>query len=221
MTPFDPVALLAMLVTFYPAPSPANLIRARAERPEYFAGGILIGRGPDAIRLPDGRIFDLIFNWDGPGEKRWQVIEPGGAGGEVEAFPLEPGYLDPIDPVTFPALAYTPAFEPLAAGAIGQLGNVDSQFAGPEARIAAASSPAGFLAGHGATVPRARGETEAQLAAIGALDVTGIVTATEGQGGEIGAREGDYPDPAEAPAFMVPIDAGEAPPEEPPEPPEV
>lgn len=219
MTPFDPVALLVMLETFYPVPSPANLIKARAERPDYFAGGILIGRGPDAMRLPDGRIFDLIFNWDGPGPKRWQVIEPGGGGGEAEAFPLEPGFLDPIDPVTFPQPTYTPAFEPLLAGALGSLGNVDEQLAGPEARIVAASSPAGFLAGHGATVPRARGETEAQLAAIGGLDVTDVIAATEGQRGEIDGREGDYPDPNAGPGEISTVDPGPTPsdPEEPPE----
>jgi hypothetical protein len=61
VTPFDPVALLAMLQAFYPTPSGAALAQARAERPEYFAGGELFGSKGDKLRLGDGRVFDCIF----------------------------------------------------------------------------------------------------------------------------------------------------------------
>jgi hypothetical protein len=104
MTPFDAVALLAMLLAFYPTVNASELARARRERPEYFAGGTLLGSKGDKLRLPDGRIFDLIQNAGGlPGQQRWQVIEPGPS--VPEPWPLEAGPLTPIDVDRLPAAA--------------------------------------------------------------------------------------------------------------------
>jgi hypothetical protein len=76
VTPFDPFALLSMLLAFYPAVSPAAFAQARRERPEYFAGGSIIGSKGDKLQLPDGRVFDCIFASGGPlSGQRWQVLD--------------------------------------------------------------------------------------------------------------------------------------------------
>ena len=98
MTPFDPVALVAMLVAFYSPPSVPKLQQARAERPTYFAGGTLRGTSGEKLFLPDGRIFDLIFAVDGPvAQRRYQALDVTTATGDPDPFPLEPGPLDPLD----------------------------------------------------------------------------------------------------------------------------
>ncbi len=105
MTPFDGTALLAMLLAFYPTPSPAALVQARAERPEYFSGATLIGRSGDKFQLPDGRIFDVIFAVDGaPSQRRWQMIEAVPGDASADPWPLEEGPLTPLDePIDAPA----------------------------------------------------------------------------------------------------------------------
>jgi len=127
VTPFDPWALLAMLLSFYPAVSVAALTRARAERPEYFAGGRLGGSKGEKLYLPDGRVWDLIFAAGGPPSgMRWQVLDvtddPGGPG---DGFELEPGPLSPLDEalVTFPPGAF--AFESFVAGELAALDGAD------------------------------------------------------------------------------------------------
>src|SRR6266487_3889747 len=98
MTPFDALALLAMLLAFYQPASAANLARAFSERPEYFGGGVLIGTVGDALRLPDGTIWDLIFAVDGPETPHYQAIQPSGGTGDAGdlLFPLAPGPLRPL-----------------------------------------------------------------------------------------------------------------------------
>jgi hypothetical protein len=61
MSPFDPVALTAMLRAFYPLASAADLARARRERPEYFGGGRLGGADGTLLELPDGRIYRVML----------------------------------------------------------------------------------------------------------------------------------------------------------------
>lgn len=61
MTPFDPIALTIMLRTFYPFATPADLARARRERPEYFAAGRLRGHDGTLLELPDGRLFQIVL----------------------------------------------------------------------------------------------------------------------------------------------------------------
>lgn len=122
MTPFDPVALLAMLQAFYPVVGPAALRTARTERAAYFAAGELIGRFEDALKLPDGRIFDCIFDVMGP-HTRWQCIEVGDAtNAPDDPFALEAGPLVPIDLSAWQQDTTTPVFLPLVAARLGELG---------------------------------------------------------------------------------------------------
>lgn len=128
MVPFSADALLAMLLAFYPVVGPAALARARQERPDYFAAGTLIGRHGDALKLPDGRIFDLIFDVLGPG-MRWQVLEDrgDGAGTDVDdPFALEEGPIVPIDESAWPEPAPVPVFGPLVADRLSELGASDT-----------------------------------------------------------------------------------------------
>jgi hypothetical protein len=127
MVPFSADALLAMLLAFYPVVGPAALARARQDRPDYFASGTLIGRYGDALKLPDGRIFDLIFDVLGPGMK-WQVLEDtgDGAGSELDdPFALEEGPIVPIDESAWPEPAPVPVFGPLVADRLRELGASD------------------------------------------------------------------------------------------------
>jgi hypothetical protein len=134
VTPFDPDALLAMLLAFYPTPSAAALRQARAERPDYFAGGTLIGSKGDKLRLGDGRVFDLVFASGGlPGQQRWQVIDvtndPGSAG---DPFALEAGPLTPIDSTDVWPGSPAPGFESYVAGELGALdGTIGNSTAPP------------------------------------------------------------------------------------------
>ena len=61
MQPFDAIALTVMLRAFYPVTTPADLARARRERPEYFGGGRLGGRDGTLLYLPDGRVFQVTL----------------------------------------------------------------------------------------------------------------------------------------------------------------
>lgn len=128
MTPFDPAALLAILLTFYPSVSIATLQRARQERPEYFAAGTLGGTHGEKLALDDGRIFDLIFSVDGPDPARWQVIDVTHAGGEPidPAFALAPGPLRPIDLAAWPRRVPVDTFQPLVGAALDALGGSDA-----------------------------------------------------------------------------------------------
>jgi hypothetical protein len=128
--PFDPVALVAMLTTFYPVVSVAALRLARSERPEYFGAGVLGGSKGDKLTLPDGRVWDLIFAAGAaPGVQRWQAIEATGAdGGAGEPWPLEPGPLTPLD--AFPVRPRSAAtFEALVTEELGALEGRDEQLA--------------------------------------------------------------------------------------------
>lgn len=141
MTPFDPVAWLAMMLTFYPSVTRTSLARAMAERPSYFAGGRLIGSVGDKLLLPDGRVFDIVFSaWTAA--SRWQTLDVTNAGpGDFEWFPLEPGPLVEIDPdATLPPLS-DPVFEPFVADALrslpGEIAGVDRSHAEITTAVAA------------------------------------------------------------------------------------
>ena len=58
---FDPVVLTVMLRAFYPQATPADLARARRERPAYFGGGRLGGADGTWLYLPDGRIYRVML----------------------------------------------------------------------------------------------------------------------------------------------------------------
>lgn len=140
MTPFDAAALLAMLLTFYPVVGPAALERARRERPEYFAGGEIMGTNRDRFRLPDGRIFDCIFGASGPSDQwRWQCIELGG-GPELppDPFALEAGPVRPIDESAYVFPPYGEVFGPLVRNGLAELPPVEQRFDAATATITAA-----------------------------------------------------------------------------------
>jgi hypothetical protein len=129
MTPFDPVALVAMLVAFYSPPSVPRLQQARAARPEYFAAGRLGGTSGEKLFLADGRIFDLIFAVDGPvAQRRYQALDVTDATGDPDPFPLEPGPLDLLDEEAplFPASRST-EFTALVAEELDAFGASDQQ----------------------------------------------------------------------------------------------
>lgn len=123
MGPFDPIALVVMLNAFYPAVSAAAFARARRERPEYFAGGTIIGTGGDKLKLPDGRIFDCIFAVDGPPSgRRWQALDvTNGGDGPDDPFALEPGPLPFVDEDTPIFSGGDPSFESITAGGLDGL----------------------------------------------------------------------------------------------------
>jgi hypothetical protein len=217
VTPFDPHALLVMLLTFYPIVSVAALQRARAERPEYFAAGTLFGSKGEKLLLPDGRAFDLIFAAGGlPGQQRWQVIEAG-PGGDGDGFGLEAGPLAPVDePTAVPPLS-DPTFVPLVSGAIGEL-HVLEQRIGDSGTTIASNVADGDVAPvldvelgeafyqHEQTTRALEGESIAEL-----MDHTdGLEHLTDGYEANVPDQPpGTEPEP---PAY----DPGNPPPEEPP-----
>jgi hypothetical protein len=144
VTPFDGVALLAMLVAFYPVVGPAALRRARDERPEYFAGGEIRGTEGDKLWLGDGRKFDLILKVNTPGQA-WQVLELFGVDGAAapdDPFQLEAGPLVPFDLSAFQPPAHDDTFTPLAAAAVGELNAVDGALHLAHTTLSDAADPA-------------------------------------------------------------------------------
>jgi hypothetical protein len=138
VTPFDPSALLAVLLAFYPVVSAATLARARTERPEYFASGTLGGSKGDKLVLQDGRVFDLIAAAGGPPSGRhWQVIDvtndPGGA---ADPFALEDGPLTLLDEATFVPPPSGASFVGLVAGELAALDGADAVLHGAAAAVA-------------------------------------------------------------------------------------
>lgn len=127
MTPFDPVALVVMLLTFYPVVSVPALQLARAERPEYFAGGVLGGSKGEKLTLPDGRVFDLIYAAGGPpSAMRWQAIDvTDGGGGDADPWPLEDGPLTPLEETFVFPPRQDGRFESLVTRELEALGGAD------------------------------------------------------------------------------------------------
>lgn len=195
MTPFDPIALLAMLRAFYPSPSAAALERARRERPEYFAGGEIVSTGRDKIRLPDGRVFDLIYDVDGlAGGPAWQVIEPG-TGGDPDAIVLEPGPLVPIDvDDTVPPILAT-GFAEFAGPHLGELGHHERAIEAPQNILAGAANPDGLHATYDHELAPGGNALDNHLRTIGELDPSQERSNTSGLEGRIGDIQRDYPDP--------------------------
>lgn len=211
MTPFSPAALVVMLVTFYPDVSAAALVRARLERPEYFAGGVLGGSHGDKMTLPDSSGWDLIYDVENAtGNRHWQCIPAGGdATAGDPTFALEPGPLVPIDLVQWPEPAPLPTFAPLVGDALREIGASDAVLAAAAATVAEASSPALFdaaVSGELGDGDRARVDVQAALA--GAIPDRELAL-TSGAEGQIGGGEGD----AEftPPAYVAPANPGSAP----------
>lgn len=222
MTPFDPAALLAMLLAFYP-PSASSFARARSERPAYFAGGVIVGTGGDKLRLPDGRVWDCIYDVDGlSGGPRWQAIDVTDGGDTPSPYPLEPGPLAPVDLGAWPGPRAARDFEALVAGAASDLAGADTGAGRARDTIAGASSPAALEAAFADQVVPAAGEVDGQIAAAWQLDPSGLIITTRDQRGRIDQEQGEYPsgDAPDVPAYDPgprPHDGGagdgEAPPE--------
>lgn len=192
MTPFDATALLVMLSTFYPVVSPGELARARRERPEYFAGGEIIGSSHGALRLPDGRIFDLIINAGGvPGTTFWQVL-PMIAGGDDETFPLEPGPLTPIDAPWEPPPPPRAVFEGLVAGSLEQLGGSDAVLSAAEQRIAESANNAALLDAGGQELDDVDGVVAELFASRAADDFAGVLEQVDGVSRSIEATDNEF-----------------------------
>lgn len=197
MTPFDPIALLAMLQAFYDVVGPAALARARRERPDYFAAGEIIGTSGDKLRLPDGRIFDLIFDVLGV-HTRWQAIEIGtgpGAPDVDDPFALEAGPLVPIDLSAFPEAAPIPVFVPFVAGALQELGASDTILGNATTRILEHSSPAPLEGAFAREIGPAETQLAAEGFALNGIDPTDVLVTADGHRHTIDAASGLYDEP--------------------------
>ena len=211
MTPFDPVALVAMLVAFYPIVSVEQLQRARLERPEYFAGGRLFGSKGEKLQLPDGRVFDLIFAAGGPASgRRWQALDvTNEAPGGEDPFALEDGPLVPLDEEFTLPRGTGSDFRALVAGELAALEHDDGIL------VAAAQPLIEFTGAE--DLDRAFGEfldpaDEAHAGTVAALDgdpITDLLETTEDHGRVIDNTLPEYdtdnpddtpePDPGEPP----------------------
>lgn len=214
MAPFDPAALLAMLLAFYPVCSPGELARAWRERPEYFAGGVLIGRHGDVLRLPNGDVWDLIFDVDNPSTRHWQVIRPGGGGaGEADPFALEPGPLTFLEPDEFPRPQFERTFETLVAERTRGLAGSDGAAAIAVAVITEAASDDGLDADTDALVAGPARETDAQLDSWHVVDPSDVLASAGELVDVTYLREGEIADPSAEPGDAPSPDPGGVPPE--------
>ena len=192
MTPFDPAALLAMLLAFYPVASPAALGRAMAERPEYFAGAVRIGRGGDAIQLPDGRIFDLIFAVDDPIARHWQVIEAGAGDGADDPFADGPGPLTPLDPNDATPAPAVDMFTGLVGEALAALGASDAVLDAAGATLAEHAADAANADAGGVELDDAADALDQQIRARGAVELGDELDALDALDQGAAGVEGDY-----------------------------
>lgn len=218
VTPFDPDALVAMLRAFYPQPSGAAFALARAQRPEYFAGGVIFGSKGDKLRLPDGREYDCILAAGGPPSSRaWMcsLIEPGDPGVD-DPFALDDGPLAYIDDgvVIFPG--DVPDFEQLVVTELGALDGAEGVLDRAGADVQVAADPDRFDGSYRALVDPAR-EAHVRLRnALDGDDPMDVIESTNAHDGEIDSARGDY---VESPPPDTPEPDPGSPPDEPPNPP--
>ena len=228
MTPFDAVAFVAMLMAFYAEVTPANFVKARAERPEYFAGGVIFGSKGDKLRLPDGREFDCIINAGMPVQFRsWaaQLIDPS-APGDADPFPLEDGPLVPLDEtLVLPAPAPT-EFTDLVAGQLAEFGASDDQLEHAGAAVVEFGDGTALGDAFDGVVEPAATHHQAFRTALDGDDIADEIAITEAQGGDVQtqktALDEDAPPDLQEPDPGAPPDAtGEPiPPGTPGEPPQ-
>lgn len=220
MTPFNGPALLVMLQTFYPIVGPAALARARQERPDYFAGGVIIGKEGDALLLPDARVFDLIFNVNTP-IQRWQLLEVTGGGPLGPDDPLRnvEGPLTPIDESAFVEPNPQPVFAPLVAAAHQELTPRDAAIGSSQFTLTEASTPGDLEATLSQTIDPAGPALDQELAQLDAAIPSDVIQAANTHPALIDASEHDLaetippPDPPYRPPPRPKF------PEEPPPPP--
>jgi len=195
MTPFDGVALLAMLRAFYPVPSSGALRIARQERPEYFAGGELFGTHGDKFRLPDGRVFDLIYDVEGvSGGPLWQVIEPG-PGGDDDPFGYEPGPLVPIDAHAATLAPLDPVFEGLVSAHLAGVSGEEHVLEQRAGELVAAAAASDIDSDYDASAGAAARALEDHLRAFDDLSPAEGSSQADGLTGSTHDAQQDYPDP--------------------------
>ncbi len=219
MTPFDPWALLAMLLAFYPTVSAAAFAQARRERPEYFAGGRIVGSGGDKLQLPDGRIFDYILAVDGPAAgRRWIMLDvTNDPGAPASPFALEPGPLVPLDEeFTLPPGA-GPMFENLVAGELEAFGASDGQLHTASVAIVEFSGAALLEDAYEREIVPALDAHSAFASSLDADDVGTELEAAEDHGRIIDGTETEYDE--DPPDDLPEPDPGRAPDEGPEKPP--
>lgn len=209
MTPFDPIALVAMLSTFYPLVTRASLERAFRDRPEYFAGGRLGGRNGEVLFLQDGRIIDLAFSaW--AANARWQALDVTHAdGGAGDPFGLEDGPLVPIDIDGIPPPVREALFESLIAGAAGEVNTADRVIGAHATDLARTVAAAALDDAGGADLEEAMRAVDNERQTFHELDPAGIVTASSGEQQQIDDTIEDIGDPEAAAPQEEPLpDAG-------------
>jgi hypothetical protein len=209
VTPFDGVALLAMLIAFYPIVGPAALLRARAERPEYFAGGEIRGTEGDKLWLGDGRKFDLILRVNTPGQA-WQVLELFGVDGAAapdDPFQLEAGPLTPFDLSAFVRPPREDVFAPLVADAIGELAGVDGALHLAHTTLSDAADPAALDALDADGAGDLDSAIEQGHRLLDDADPGALLATTNSHDGAIAANEADLNElaPSEMPPAPEPI----------------
>lgn len=209
--PFDPVALVAMLQAFYPSVSAAAFAQARAERPEYFAGGTIFGSKGDKLRLPDGREYDCIVAAGGPPSgRRWQCAPITGPGdGGDDPFALEDGPLAYLDD---PGELFPPAgetFEQLVARGLGGLQGSDAVLANAHDVTVAFTGVQDLDNAYADEIDPAVATHENVVETFDQIDPSSVITATAAQDPVIDQARQDYVEP-EQPQVAEP-DPGDRP----------
>lgn len=217
---FDAYALYVMLRAFYPNASAAALAQAFAERPQYFGGGSIGGPAGDWLTLPDGRVFDLVYDEAGAaGGPTWYVSNPGGSG-NPDAIELAPG------PLTL--LVEQWILPPPIAGDFREfiaphLAGIDGHERALEVRqgeLSGGADPSSVHAIYDAHLAPGVTALDAHVRAFADLDPSEVNQNTGGLGGAIHDAQNDYPDPESTapPEVETEIRRPETPPIEEPDP---
>lgn len=195
--PFDPGALVVMLNAFYPAVSAAAFAKARAERAEYFGGGVIFGSKGDKLRLPDGREYDCIVAAGGPASaRRWScsLIDPTDAGDD-DPFPLEDGPIEYADEDLVIFVGGDRSFEGIIADGLRPLDGADEVLGAAAQGAIEFNGAADLENSFGRRVEPAAGAHARIRAALENDNPADVIDATNRHDGEIdGARE-DYAEP--------------------------
>lgn len=211
-----------MLVAFYPIVTPANLTRARTERPEYFAGAVLLGGSGDKLKLPDGRIFDCIFAVDGPlAQRRWQALDVTNSGGGPEdPFALEPGPLTPVDETMAIFLPPDGEFAWVVGAYVEGFGGSEALLDRAATDVVELQVDAALAAGYAATIEPAGEQNAAIRAALEADNPADVLEQAQAHDGTINEQSGQYDEDPPDDDIGAP-DPGDPPedPDKPPHPP--
>lgn len=205
-----------MLIAFYPSVTLTSLRRAFEERPSYFAGGVLIGRTFDALRLPDGRIFDIVFAaWTS--SSRWQALDVTNAPPrEDDPFPLDEGPLTNIDvDATLPPIG-DPVFESLVAARLGEVGQQEERLGGAAVAIATGGAAGEVGPALDAALDEARFQHWQHGRSLDGESLSELTEKTDGLAGQADANRDELPPPpGDGPQDIPPYDPGPSP--EPPD----